>query len=773
MEDLQRVTAKIFASNAAAEDIGQYGSALSGTKVLTDDIATIQGLPAYEVGWRAAVLSTRNYPTLQEMNGLQKTFSYQLAYILQKGIAKWDSGTEYYINDFCSVGNEIYVSIADNNINHDPTELNSVYWNLYSPGLGTYANQSLSNLNTTGQAVLDAKANVDLSNLSATGESHFANPSLSNLDATGQAVLDAKADVDLSNINSTAKAYINNSKALLTGAVGNNADIYADIHKYAHSTYDSSKFTVVGSSNITNDGVVHFSENSNNDYLELPEQFKPGDKPWEIYIEGKIGGSWNTAPTLFTATSSNNNYGSVQFGIGAGHDRFRLSLNLDDTQTDFTDSVDVLGIVPIFNTEYWFKLAFTGTAYQIWVSNDNGITYTLNNSLNSSTAFAQNQTAPSCIGTGRAASSAQKWYGSIDLKQFSITVDGVPVFSGNKTGIDTIKPDDYTVVGAPTISADGIASGFSTSNYLYKTISISAGSKIETITKLNDVISASDSRDFFGLASGSTCLINARLSASGQNITWIYADSATTRSSKTVSFNYIGDNYIKTVYYNGALQIYSGATLDTLSLLDTITGIYDLPVDKIAIGIAYTLTAYPFTNGSIDLNSFQIYVDDDLVYQPCLKIPYTESKTGSKVVDVYARPRVQDMYSQFGYAPYYTIDEVNENFTLPMGEIYGMKIDKTTPHIVDSYQNGASWYRVWSDGLIEQGGDLVLDTSNYTFLKAYTSYARVFVQAYTNNTAAATNGGAWLLSAMPTTTGFSCPIASTYYEGGYWYARGY
>ena len=56
--------------------------------------------------------------------------------------------------------------------------------------------------------------------------------------------------------------------------------------------------------------------------------------------------------------------------------------------------------------------------------------------------------------------------GSIDLKQFSITVDGKEVFSGNKTGLDVIKPDNYTVVGSPVISDDGVASGFSASNRL-------------------------------------------------------------------------------------------------------------------------------------------------------------------------------------------------------------------------------------------------------------------------------------------------------------------
>ena len=95
MPKLPRILAKIFASNAAEDDIGQFGSALTGSKVLTSDIAQIQALPAYEEGWRGAVISNRNYPTLQETNGVLKNISQQLAYLFQQGLPEWDSETTY------------------------------------------------------------------------------------------------------------------------------------------------------------------------------------------------------------------------------------------------------------------------------------------------------------------------------------------------------------------------------------------------------------------------------------------------------------------------------------------------------------------------------------------------------------------------------------------------------------------------------------------------------------------------------------------------------
>lgn len=150
--NLPRVTAKIFAENAAAQDIAQYGSVIGGSAVFTSDISQIQQLPAYTTGWRAAVISDRNYPTLPEMNGLQKTFSQQIAYTLQKGMPEWDENTTYYANtSFCQVNGIIYQSLTDDNIGNNPVT-DTTNWQIFMPG-----------------------ADKDLSNLSSVGEKHFLN----------------------------------------------------------------------------------------------------------------------------------------------------------------------------------------------------------------------------------------------------------------------------------------------------------------------------------------------------------------------------------------------------------------------------------------------------------------------------------------------------------------------------------------------------------------------------------------------------------------------
>ncbi len=99
-----------------------------------------------------------------------------------------------------------------------------------------------------------------------------------------------------------------------------------------------------------------------------------------------------------------------------------------------------------------------------------------------------------------------------------------------------------------------------------------------------------------------------------------------------------------------------------------------------------------------------------------------------------------------------------------------------TPHIIETYHNGASWYRIWSDGWCEQGGDLELGTYSYTFKKPYASSPKVFIQKYTTNTSVGENASIVTLGAPPTTTGFTCvsnSVSSTFWAGGYWEAKGY
>ena len=115
-----RATQKQFGSTGASGDFGQFGSLAAGAPNYTKDPATIQSLAAFLTGWAAETIAT-NRPALEDFNGLDYLIFYQICYLFQAGIPEWDSGTTYYLNSFCQVSGTVYKSLANDNLNYNPT----------------------------------------------------------------------------------------------------------------------------------------------------------------------------------------------------------------------------------------------------------------------------------------------------------------------------------------------------------------------------------------------------------------------------------------------------------------------------------------------------------------------------------------------------------------------------------------------------------------------------------------------------------------------------
>ena len=154
MTKYTRITGKVFGSSAdptgsvdptIGATIGQFGSALAGTYNGTSDVATIQGLSAWQDGFIGAVTPNTQFPPLPEMTGFGKVLSYQLCYLLQQGVAEYDSGTTYYDGNWVSYNKALYVAKQDNFSNQLPT--NTTYWTKFTGGsgrnLGEYVTSSL------------------------------------------------------------------------------------------------------------------------------------------------------------------------------------------------------------------------------------------------------------------------------------------------------------------------------------------------------------------------------------------------------------------------------------------------------------------------------------------------------------------------------------------------------------------------------------------------------------------------------------------------------
>ena len=243
--DLPRVTQKIFGENAG-QNIGQFGSALTGAPNRTGDISQIQALDAWAAGWEGAVLPTRDFPALEEMTGVQKVITQQLAYFFQKGFPEWDANTTYFATkSFAQVNGVVYQSLTNNNKGNNPTT-SPTNWKIWEPNVSV-------------------GANVDLSNLSGTGENHFANPDLSNITDIAEQHIDTVTARPLSDNACTQENF---------------PDEFDYWYNQKYTTFNNSNISTIGTPTISPYGVI--SDCGDYDYFLTPTIDVTAADSWEL-----------------------------------------------------------------------------------------------------------------------------------------------------------------------------------------------------------------------------------------------------------------------------------------------------------------------------------------------------------------------------------------------------------------------------------------------------------------------------------------------------------
>lgn len=125
MPRITRKQQKVFAVDATNN--GVFGSLQANDPVHSQDPDVIQGRTAYSNGWNDATYSAEKLPPLEEFQALQYLFSRQLAYLMQDGIAEWNTSTTYYkgslVKAIQSDGSFIlYASLVDNNLGNLVTD---------------------------------------------------------------------------------------------------------------------------------------------------------------------------------------------------------------------------------------------------------------------------------------------------------------------------------------------------------------------------------------------------------------------------------------------------------------------------------------------------------------------------------------------------------------------------------------------------------------------------------------------------------------------------
>lgn len=226
----------------------------------------------------------------------------------------------------------------------------------------------------------------------------------------------------------------------------------------------------------------------------------------------------------------------------------------------------------------------------------------------------------------------------------------------------TFDKSKFTIVGSPTITDDGVASGFTLDNYVKTTIpNYSNELIIEGQAKCNDystngrivgnniasnaptLVIGTDGQVAFGLLSQATIKTGF----------YAYNNSFYYRMVHNVSENK-WNVYFKNNYSAGWVLYYTKGTP-----LSNISG------QNYFFGRGYSR----YFDGTQDLGCIKIYSDGVEVFSGNktgldvvndIEIPYTLGSTGIKIVDSVYLDRVKDVYDQHCLERYYTVDETTQ-----------------------------------------------------------------------------------------------------------------
>ena len=263
-----------------------------------------------------------------------------------------------------------------------------------------------------------------------------------------------------------------------------------------------------------------------------------------------------------------------------------------------------------------------------------------------------------------------------------------------------------TVVGSPTITSDGVASGFSYSPQAGIRIPLSINATESIVVEIS-VVYKSDMA-----ACGVYCFNdNTRLSLSNKIVALWTGSSTNTIPSSTynTSIDIKDGDLLKTklILTNDTAQIIVSANNTTF---ETAIKVSTISLDKtlLYIGAGATNGYTPFMS-SIDLKSFKIYVDNELVYSPTKPVYSLERR----------KPKVwnKNNYSVVG-SPIITNDGVATSIG-GQNYVYIPPIDYTKPFAIKKIGFtrsawGANYYFINGANTTSDWGGFVIGTNGVT-----------------------------------------------------------
>lgn len=129
---------------------------------------------------------------------------------------------------------------------------------------------------------------------------------------------------------------------------------------------------MVGLLTETLDGILYgFSNNAK--YMVLSQPFSPGSSSWEVGLDFITGSNVNTQQTIFASMAGTS---GVYSGIAVLIKSNRFNLQCSTNGTSYDVNINSSSTIST-GTHYRLKAEYTGSEYNLYVSVDNGATYTL------------------------------------------------------------------------------------------------------------------------------------------------------------------------------------------------------------------------------------------------------------------------------------------------------------------------------------------------------------------------------------------------------------
>ena len=374
--------------------------------------------------------------------------------------------------------------------------------------------------------------------------------------------------------------------------------------------WNKGQFTIVGNPSISDSGVASGFSSSN--YVKILYA-TDRSKPWTQYIEFTTSSDVITQQRIWAEDRPFSNAYTSRFILDTNKKiAYRFT---SDGASYIGGSINRYGTHTIqTNTKYILKAEFTRTSYNMYLS-INGSDYELDYSLQSTDVL---ENLPSVLGFW----SEYPFLGSIDLKQFKIYVDNNLVFDG---GADTYvyDPSKFTIVGSPTITEYGIASGFSETSYI-EAIKLLPNDKsweaqIEYIVSQADIATTNSKYMIYNTAGDKgIILIWAAWNSNADYLDFIINEEGGTQSTVRVTSNtkfVVNDRLNITIGYDGQ-KYYQVAYKNDVLLQENYTASTEIvrQSDTGFLTLGARARNANYCKGSIDLPSFSVTVDGKEVF---------------------------------------------------------------------------------------------------------------------------------------------------------------